>query len=110
MTVTRTIVGFELDCATAYQRIENPYFWAWGKFGNRWFNIGRQPGNKPCTVDCGRSSRRGGHFPSDDAASKLIWLALRNITPDWSQVNRDWKEVMNQFAVLYEDRFANKVY
>ncbi len=23
-----------------------------------------------------------GHFPSDDAASKLIWLALRNITTD----------------------------
>jgi len=26
-----------------------------------------------------------GHFPSDDAASKLIWLALRNITADWSR-------------------------
>jgi putative transposase len=24
-----------------------------------------------------------GHFPSDDAASKLLWLALRNITADW---------------------------
>ena len=24
-----------------------------------------------------------GHFPSDDAATKLIWLALRNITADW---------------------------
>ncbi len=23
-----------------------------------------------------------GHFPTDDAASKLIWLALRNITAD----------------------------
>jgi transposase-like protein len=22
-----------------------------------------------------------GHFPNDDAATKLIWLALRNITP-----------------------------
>jgi transposase-like protein len=26
-----------------------------------------------------------GHFPSDDAASKLIWLALRNITADWGR-------------------------
>jgi transposase-like protein len=25
-----------------------------------------------------------GHFPSDDAAAKLIWLALRNITAKWS--------------------------
>jgi putative transposase len=29
-----------------------------------------------------------GHFPSDDAASKLIWLALRNITADWSRAER----------------------
>jgi len=24
-----------------------------------------------------------GHFPSDDAAIKLLWLALRNITSSW---------------------------
>lgn len=24
-----------------------------------------------------------GHFPSNDAASKFIWLALRSITADW---------------------------
>jgi transposase-like protein len=51
-----------------------------------------------------------GHFPSDDAASKLIWLALRNITADWGHASRDWKEAMNQFAILYEDRFTNKVH
>ena len=47
-----------------------------------------------------------GHFPSDDAASKLIWLALRNITADWSRASRDWKEAMNQFAILYAERFT----
>lgn len=26
-----------------------------------------------------------GYFPSDDAASKLLWLALRNITADWTR-------------------------
>ena len=46
-----------------------------------------------------------GHFPSDDAASKLIWLALRNITSDWGRPSRDWREAMNQFAVAYGDRF-----
>jgi len=30
-----------------------------------------------------------GHFPSDDAASKLIWLALRNITADWGRAAPD---------------------
>ena len=47
-----------------------------------------------------------GHFPSDDAASKLIWLALRNITADWGKAAHHWKEAMNQFAILYEDRFT----
>jgi len=46
-----------------------------------------------------------GHFPSDDAATKLIWLALRNITADWNRAARDWKEAMNQFAILYAERF-----
>ena len=47
-----------------------------------------------------------GHFPSDDAATKLIWLALGNITADWGRAAKDWKEAMNQFAILYEDRFT----
>ena len=47
-----------------------------------------------------------GHFPSDDAASKLIWLALRNTTADWGRAAKDWKEAMNQFAILYADRFT----
>ncbi len=47
-----------------------------------------------------------GHFPSDDAASKLIWLALRNITAEWRRAAHNWKEAMNQFAILYEDRFT----
>ena len=50
-----------------------------------------------------------GHFPNDDAATKLIWLALRNITADWGRATREWKEAMNQFAILYDDRFARGV-
>jgi len=46
-----------------------------------------------------------GHFPTDDAANKLIWLALRNITADWSKAAHHWKEAINQFAIRYDDRF-----
>lgn len=46
-----------------------------------------------------------GHFPTDEAATKLIWLALRNITADWKRAATHWKAAMNQFAILYEDRF-----
>jgi RimJ/RimL family protein N-acetyltransferase len=47
-----------------------------------------------------------GNFPSDDAASKLIWLALRNINDDWSLASHDLKAAMSHFAILYHDRFA----
>lgn len=30
-----------------------------------------------------------GHFPSDDAASKLIWLARRNIIADRSRAAKE---------------------
>jgi len=47
-----------------------------------------------------------GHFPNDEAATKLLWLALRNITATWVRGARTWKEAMNQFAILYADRFT----
>ncbi|GAC1530414.1 MAG: hypothetical protein NVS2B4_09290 [Ramlibacter sp.] len=40
-----------------------------------------------------------GHFPSDDAASKLLWLALRNITADWGHPAHHWKEAMTHRGV-----------
>lgn len=51
-----------------------------------------------------------GHFPSDEAATKLIWLALRNITADWGRAAKEWREAMNQFAILYEERFTAAVH
>jgi putative transposase len=47
-----------------------------------------------------------GHFPNDDAATKLIWLALRNITAEWRRPAHHWRAALNQFAILYEDRFT----
>jgi putative transposase len=49
-----------------------------------------------------------GHFPTDEAATKLIWLALRNITARWIKASHDWKEAMNQFAILYGERFTRE--
>ena len=48
----------------------------------------------------------GGHFPNDEAAAKLIYLALRNITAKWKMPPVFWKSAMNQFAIRYPDRFA----
>ncbi len=47
-----------------------------------------------------------GQFPNDEAATKLIWLALRNITAKWARTSPHWRAAINQFAILYEDRFS----
>jgi transposase-like protein len=43
---------------------------------------------------------------SDSLDLRLLWLALRNITTDWGRAAPDWKTAMNQFAILYADRFT----
>lgn len=47
-----------------------------------------------------------GHFPSEEAATKLIWLALRNVMACWSRAARQWTAALNQFALMYPDRFT----
>jgi putative transposase len=52
-----------------------------------------------------RSVRARGHFPTDEAAIKLIWLQLREITKDWRMPPREWASAKAQFALLFGDRF-----
>ena len=47
-----------------------------------------------------------GHFPNDESAIKLLWLALRNVLNKSVRRSFDWKSTMNQFAILYGDRFT----
>jgi putative transposase len=46
-----------------------------------------------------------GHFPNDDARHEADG-SLRNITDGKVRSAREWKMAMNQFAVLYGDRFT----
>jgi putative transposase len=52
-----------------------------------------------------RSVRIRGHFPNDEAAMKLIWLQLREITKNWKMPPREWSAAKAQFAVVFADRF-----
>jgi putative transposase len=47
-----------------------------------------------------------GSFPTDEAAVKLLYLALQNITQKWTMPIKDWKAALNRFAILFEDRMA----
>ena len=43
-------------------------------------------------------------FPTDDAAIKLLFLAIRNISKKWTMPIRDWGVALNQFAIHFGDR------
>jgi len=45
-----------------------------------------------------------GSFPNDEAAAKLLYLALRNISKKWTQKVHDWQAALNRFAIIYEGR------
>ncbi|KVR69102.1 transposase [Burkholderia cepacia] len=47
-----------------------------------------------------------GDFPSDEAALKLIWLALCYVVAKWTGSRHDWKSAVTQFALLYPERFS----
>ena len=47
-----------------------------------------------------------GHFPNDEAATKLIYLALRNITKSWKMPPITWRAAKTQFAILFGERFT----
>jgi len=43
-------------------------------------------------------------FPTDDAVTKLFYLALNNISKNWTMPIRDWKAALNRFTIQFEDR------
>jgi putative transposase len=44
-----------------------------------------------------------GSFPTEEAALKLLYLALRNISGKWEAVQH-WRAALNQFEILWGDR------
>jgi len=35
---------------------------------------------------------------------KILYLALKNASKKWTMPIQNWKEAMNHFAILFEDR------
>jgi putative transposase len=52
-----------------------------------------------------RAVRTRGHFPNDEAATKLLFLVLRNAAASWKVAPKEWGAAKTQFAILFEERF-----
>lgn len=53
-----------------------------------------------------RAVKTRGHFPTDEAATKLLYLVLRQVAAEWTMPAREWFEAKTQFAILFGDRFV----
>ena len=52
-----------------------------------------------------RAVRSRGHFPSDEAATKLLYLILNRSEKEWKMPPREWTMAKAQFAVIFGERF-----
>ena len=53
-----------------------------------------------------RAVRARGHFPTDEAAMKLLFLVLNRAEREWRMPAREWAMAKAQFAVLFGERFT----
>lgn len=49
-----------------------------------------------------------GSFPTDQAVSKILFLALRNISKKWNMPIRSWGKAINQFSIMFEGRLPSQ--
>jgi putative transposase len=49
-------------------------------------------------------TKNRGSFPNDEAMTKLLYLAMKNISKKWTMPIREWKSALNQFTIQFEGR------
>ena len=52
-----------------------------------------------------RAVRTRGHFPTDEAALKLLFLVLSITQKEWKMAAREWVMAKAQLAIIFEGRF-----
>lgn len=53
-----------------------------------------------------RAVRARGHFPTEEAATKLLFLVLNRSEKEWTMPAREWSIAKAQFAILFGERFT----
>ena len=53
-----------------------------------------------------RAVRARGHFPTDEAVLKLLFLVVNRAAKEWRMPAREWSAAKAQFAILFEERFT----
>lgn len=53
-----------------------------------------------------KAVRNRGHFPTENALMKVLYLAIQGVSKKCTIPIRDWKLALNRFAIMFPDRFS----
>ncbi|HCE2123050.1 TPA: IS256 family transposase [Vibrio parahaemolyticus] len=45
-------------------------------------------------------------FPTDESARKVIYLAIQDASKKWTMPIRNWRQALNRFMIMFEDRLT----
>jgi transposase-like protein len=48
-------------------------------------------------------------FPSDEAATKMVYLAIKDASKKWTMPIQNWRQAMSRFIIEFEDRVEKHV-
>lgn len=56
-----------------------------------------------------KAVKNRGHFPTETAVMKVLYLAIKGVSKKWTMPIRDWKSALNQFAIRFNERFPEQL-
>ena len=56
-----------------------------------------------------KAVRNRGHFSTEDALMKVLYLAICGVSKKWNMPIQGWKQALNRFAIMYPERFSEKM-
>jgi len=57
-----------------------------------------------------KSVKNRGHFSTEDGLMKVLYLAIKGVSKNWTMPICDWKQALNQFAIMFTDRLPSKLF
>ena len=55
-----------------------------------------------------KSVKNRGHFSTEDSLMKVLYLAIKGVSKKWTMPIHDWKQALNQFSIMFGDRFPER--
>ena len=59
---------------------------------------------EPLNFSLRKVTKARGHFPNDEAALKLVYVAIWKMEKKWTRQPQYWNLALNQFAIMFEGR------